>query len=165
MNTKDYLSWLLGGPKPAEASTELKWAVLQATDTLVWAVRDGDTWHRTDQVQGSGVRALQADRVFEARLFGPEEQLLLWREGEGELRHSLLRATEGEWVEKTLNFVGAPHPLRDSAFTLRSDEAGRVTVVPHGKGVLTAHLLEEDPDTGLVRIVATRFVKILDNKE
>ncbi|WP_395095192.1 CRISPR-associated protein Csx19 [Armatimonas sp.] len=183
MNAAAYLDWLLGGPKPEGASDSLVWAVLQATDTLVWAIREGDTWQRADQVPNSevrdyGVRVPHAERVFEARLFGPEVQLLLWRNEEGELNHATLKADEGD-LKRTLLFTHEvdrreakennrswtpPEPC-SARFLWYSDRAGRVTVVPKGYGLEIAQHLEEDPETGLVRIVATRFVKIVNDKE
>ncbi len=162
MNAKDYLDWLLGGAKPTDASNDFQWAVVQATDTLVWCLREGDAWRRTDLEPGSGVRSLKADRIFEARFFGPSEQLLLWRDDGGEWFHSLLTSASGEWHKDKLTFVGNPQTLGESGFDCRTDLAGRVSVVPQGEFLKIAQLLEEDPETGLVRIAATRFVEIVE---
>ncbi len=177
MNAKDYLDWLLGGAKPTDVSSDFQWAVVQATDTLVWCLREGDAWRRTDLEPGSGMRPLKADRIFEARFFGPDAQLLLWRTN-GEEWNQFQLATEPDPAKSTEQTWFYAHEIeRQEAerekrrwtapdacgpFLSHTDRAGRVSVVPRGRGVRVTQHLEEDLETGLVRIATTRFVEIVE---
>lgn len=165
---------------PAHLPPGLRWAVLQATDTLVWAVwvpAPGGTGGRfhwaTERAEAGPVqaRAPRFETLVEVRAFGREAELLLWM-GESGLQGRTLRnadamAPEPESVPlvRRAYFLptkqdasGQVEETSDPLFLRRTTGAGHITVTPRGAGVEMLDYLEECETTGCLRVAVTRFV-------
>jgi hypothetical protein len=178
------VEWMLAlrGASPLQG-IDAKWAVLQCADTLVWAIRQGDAWMLANKA-GSGVRAPRAEVLSELRLFGPESEALVWRVddefagrllGDESVADELLKPVDrelafeppvnaakeesapGQWRENRANIC---EPL-EHGFVRRELPNGRVTVTPAGEGILVRDYLADADASGILRVAATRFVKVL----
>jgi hypothetical protein len=180
------VQWLLGKtpscPVPGFAP---EWTVLQCCDTFVWGLRAGEQWVWASEAEHA-IRAPGVETLLEARIFGPEVEALVCRVG-NEWKGRLLRDADGGEEEAELKpldrsapFLPSIHheadevapgrkqpnrakkvePLGATGFVRRTLPDGRVTVTPAGKAVLLRDYLAEADDTGIVRIAATRFVKV-----
>lgn len=161
-----------------------RWGIVQCTDTFVWGIRKGEKWRWGWQTEAGGenepaVRAASMRMLLEARLFSPEEDILIWRDGAfGDTRFRG-RILSGEAaIKDELYFTGrvprTPEQARkewkrqdkivrlDDDFCWRMEPGGNITVTPHGEGVVVQHYLAQHRQTGAVRIAGTRFVDIIN---
>ncbi|MEW6754542.1 MAG: hypothetical protein AB1505_26700 [Candidatus Latescibacterota bacterium] len=160
------------------------WAVLQCTDSLVWAIRATDRWLLASDYC-TALRAPARETLVEARVFGPEAEVLVWRDGDEWLGRVLedapvheeaLTAMDRQLVfEPPVNAAkeeGPPGQWRpnpanicrplEQGFVWRELPNGRRTVTPAGEGVLVRDYLADADHTGILRVAASRFVQVLD---
>jgi CRISPR-associated protein (TIGR03984 family) len=136
-------------------------------------------WRLSSEVRPELSPKISHGRLQQLRLFGPSAEVLIWRDGDG-LRgrllvedggsggcHEALRPTEesrillGDYVVEKL----------PDEFTHVGDRAGLQHVLPlavtneelqrRQARLKVRHYWEEDPETGAVRIAATRLVAVL----
>lgn len=185
----DYLAWLIGETEPSrpEEVTGLVWALAHCDDGVTWGRYDDQakTWRLGNQVSGNGKTSpsppIRRETLQELRLFGEECEILIWRM-EGDLRGRLIRETDPpvDRDDKTNplrpadefrillgNFVIAPC---QHSFTHVGDQTGTEQVLPivvdkkqlqSGQvGLVVSHYYEQGQETGIVRIAATRLVRL-----
>jgi hypothetical protein len=69
-------------------------------------------------------------------------------------------------LETVAVYKGGAHPIPKDALFCRYEEAGgNILVAPVGDGVLMYQHLEEDPETGALRIALTRLAGIAPKQE
>lgn len=176
------LNWLLSDASfpvdilPNVCWQELRWAVLQATDALVWGVFEDDAWRWATEQADPDSTAPCRDTLLEVRVFGPEAELLIWRT-EDAFAGRILGEDEAPAglapLERRARFLPVPDPsgrligsirrTHDPAFVRRESGDGRTTVTPTGMGIHLRHYVEQDVETGVLRIAATRFVAVLSD--
>jgi CRISPR-associated protein (TIGR03984 family) len=175
-----YIAWLRGeavdGPLPEAA--ELEWALAHCDDGVTWGRYDREAkgWQLGHQHVPSVSPAIRRSTIQEVRIFGPCCELLIWR-SDGSFRGRVLRDSGVPLVE--------PDPLRpgDESRIVRGTQVRKIyarqfTHVTDGTGaeqvlpieVSDAQLrfvrlgirnyFQQDPDSGAVRIAATRLVNL-----
>jgi hypothetical protein len=167
-------------PEGTEAEA-YRYAVCQCFDTFVWGQRIQGVWEwASDPTVGAGVRPPDKRTLIEARVFGPTEETLVWRDsaaGSADFHGRVVKDSEGMvYLKRYASFQPAQddqNPQNDyteasrisntkhKAFVQRRLGNGRITVTPEGTGVLIYEYLQEQTETGAVRIFLTRFVDIL----
>lgn len=86
-NAAPLVGWLLenasltDGLKKEIEERNFQWAVLQCTDSLVWGVYEQGKWVWASSVV-SEVREPKMTTLLEARFFGSEAEVLVWRSGD-----------------------------------------------------------------------------------
>ena len=184
------LAWLWGETTTAPESLAypFAYAVLQCTDSLVWGIFADGRWHWSSSVepqtaQKPGAIAPTTRTLLEARLFGKDAELLLWRTADfdAETFHGRI-LSDGKWTEgvKPLDVEMSFSPAEDQpkhprtkkiikgatvkplgeGFVRRTQTNGCITVTPKNSWVQLRHYLAEDSTTGVLRIAATRFVSL-----
>lgn len=178
-----FVSWLLEN-KPCPGGTDAaayKYAVCQCFDTFVWGMRIGETWVWADKttVDEKDLRSPLVRTLLEARVFGPTEETLVWRDekpGSAAFHGRVVKnANGGAYLQRRAAFQpacdndapptgvverGSVRATQHPDFVRRELGNGRITVTPKGSGVLVYEYLQEQKDTGAVRIFLTRFVDI-----
>lgn len=141
-------------------------AVLQCHDGLIWAVRDDvRRWVFASEADPDHVRPPRLVALQEIRLFGPDAEALVWRTDSGFAGRFLKDTPEAADaqvapLERFARFEGRAERTAHPAFVRRRSGSGRVTVTPLGGGVRVKEYLEQCPQTGVLRIAATRFVEV-----
>lgn len=180
-----YVSWLLGEENAAvpEGTAALVWALAHCDDGVTWGRYDAETkaWRLGNQVAPEVSSPVRPETLQELRLFGDAGEVLIWRTDAG-LRGRVLRETNpaadrGD-ESNTLRPADESRILRgglvvaqcEQAFTHVRDGAGAEQVLPLGASdeqlqaarirLDVRHYYEADADTGVVRIAATRLVKL-----
>ncbi|MGH8884228.1 MAG: type III-D CRISPR-associated protein Csx19 [Egibacteraceae bacterium] len=173
------LDWVLGeGPPPDDAGNP-RWLLAHCDDGVVWGHRrtpDG-SWALSSAAFPAVSPPLRAGTLQELRVFGFDEERLVWRADGGLAGRRLRDAPNGrgegtEHVEDVRIVRGEHVPEEPrSGFTLVTDSAGSRHAVPtacaeaefkNGQRVrlVLRHYLEQDSKTGAVRIAATRLVDL-----
>lgn len=164
----EWADWLIeGASQPQSVPSDLRFAVLQCWDALVWGIWDGTAWAWASGIKGSGVRAPRVAALTEARVFGPSAEILLWRVEDNFLGRRLADASaplafpEHKPLTRLASFEGSEERLDDMRFVRRVEDNGRTTITPPGKALKICEYLEEDPEISILRIAATRFVTLV----
>lgn len=177
---------LPASPK-AEWLADLKYALWEGTDTLVWAIRAGENegWLRANGcslVAADALRPPRAERLLALRLWGPQNDLLVWRDPDAPAALQGRRLTEEPGAatleprqRRPLDLAASfrpPHskpdddpggteePIRGTRFVRRREGNGRVTITPEGEAVTMRGYVEEDAETGIVRLAVVRFTDV-----
>lgn len=169
----------VGGPPP-DTGGPLYWLLAYCDGGVVWGHRRSGTWSLSGRVFPTLSPPLRAATVQELRMFGPTEELLVWRGEVGLVGRRLREAAEdGKEPTRPLDDARVLLGTRVSSapqggFTVVSDEGGSRQAVPLelADGELgqhswlrlrLRHYLERsgDPDTaGVLRVAASRLVDI-----
>lgn len=174
------LAWLLGEEsQPPKLPGGLKWALAHCDDGVTWGRWDAaeGRWRLASDVKSEVSPRPARERLQQLRLFGPEAEVFIWRDGEELLGRVL----------KDADAMPAEDPLRPSdenrillgdyvleslpnGFTHVGDRAGLHQVLPlavdnpqlndRQARLKVRHYWAQDPETGAVRIVATRLVDV-----
>jgi hypothetical protein len=156
----------------------MRYAILQCHDTLVWGYpqRDGerdDAWRWSSDADGS-LRPPKPDSVIEARIFGENAELLVWRSGTEYIGRYLADSDKDVLSDLSpdllpmageLLFDEVPTKSYDidaGHFVCRSDGGGRTTITPPGSSIKIKSYVSENQETGGIRITATRFVSLAE---
>jgi hypothetical protein len=161
-----------GGNLPEEVSGyNLCFAVLQCTDTFVWGIpASGENeigWVWSSDAD-SALRPPCLENLLEARVFGPDAEVLVWRGDSGSMDFVGRLATDGDISEDKLlapldrmaAFTGHCHTIPGLAFQRWTTDGGKVTVTPLGSHLRIREYLCTCDNTGVVRIAMTRFLEI-----
>jgi hypothetical protein len=165
-----WAAWAFGTAAAPDAVDDLTVAVAQCADTLAWGVREAGGWlWASDPVVDAGVRPPTRGALLELRLFGTDREILLWCERPGAERlHGRVLSDAPEAhpdlapIDRHMGFdqrSATPETIGDSRFVLRRSGSGRIVVTPPGKVLVVRNYVEELPETGLLRIAASRFRK------
>jgi len=174
-----YLGWLVGEKVavPQEAPGPI-WALAHCDNGVTWGCRDKDNgvWHLGNQAVPGISPQIRPDFLQELRLFGEPGEVLIWHTDAGLLGRILRDAGP---VPDAFSSSDEPRILRgdevvsqyQDRFSHVRDRAGAEQILPlavaseqlrAGKVCLVVrHYYASDPDTGAVRIAATRLVKLI----
>jgi CRISPR-associated protein (TIGR03984 family) len=181
---KQYLNWLLGDSQATAEGEHLPvdWALAHCDDGVTWGRYDADAkvWQLGNQVAPDISPPIRHDWLQELRMFGAQGEVLIWRCEDG-LRGRVLRDGEAQ------AFGNASNPLRpsdearivrgrmvrrtlDHEFTHVADITGAEQLLPlkvtqeqlqrGSVRLVVRHYFEQNPETGMVRIGATRLVRL-----
>lgn len=176
--TGDLKSWL----EAQAVSCALRWLLAHADDGVTWGRFEDGTLLTSDCIDPEISKIsppLCVETLQQVRLFGPEGELLLWRDGDRQWHARLIRdvklSKEADWqeaVDESYILWGTNTKLKGKGFTLMSDGAqGLRHAVPlevHGTydeqsrplRLKVRHYVKEDVRDGYTRIVASRLVKL-----
>lgn len=176
-----WLDWVLGGAPTPPRSTSSAWLLAHCDDGVTWGRRQPtqNSWWLGSTIFPDLCPRIDAINLVELRLFGADEELLLWRDD------SRIR---GRWLIDTAPQHAAPDrpheedrvlvgtKLKDvrQDFSRVADGQGREQAVPipcaHGDfdekqprwplRLTVKHYFETDPGTGVVRVAASRLVNV-----
>ena len=173
----DPAGWLSNFGRAHAMSTLLA----HADDGVVWGrIDDGGLRTARDVFPGQhSFAVLRAGTVQQARLFGPDSELLLWR-GEGAWRARRILDGQGGAVEAydewQLLWGTRAEEARDG-FTLVAEGAQGLRHAPpvevrselfapaqgrHPLRLQVRHYLETEPESGLLRVALSRLVRVTD---
>lgn len=159
---------------------DLRWLLAHCDDGVAWGRRDAAGWHLSCEPFPDVSPRPGPNNLQQLRLFGPEDELLLWR-ADGDFRGRLL--THGpEAADITLRseplvvLLVGERVLRETreGFTLVGDGRGSRHAVPlacepsefpaqprrHPLRMKVWHYFAADPESGLVRVVASRLAEV-----
>lgn len=164
-DTEIVLQWLLD-EKLSESSTAHYFGVLQCSDAFVWGLWDNNSWKWAYEAAPNQIRKPCRATLMEARIFSDDEEILLWRTGNFDDEKFCGRTVKDledcepdyKPIEQRAKFVGTGTRVGD--FVVRVQSGGAVTVTPPGNEIIMKQYLQEDEDTGALRIALTRFVNI-----
>jgi CRISPR-associated protein (TIGR03984 family) len=172
----DAADWL------AEKARDYKLTTLlaHADDGLIWGRMDGERLISSHDAFPDIAPKLRSLTLQQARLFGPQAELLLWRDREGKWSARLLDddGTEKQgyyFDEAQLQWGDHQEGKETRGFTLAADgqeglrhapplPAGEIGFGPSGSHPLRLHVrhyLERDEDDGALIIVQSRLVKLV----
>jgi CRISPR-associated protein (TIGR03984 family) len=162
------------------AAPETTWLLAYCDDGVIWGVRRQSGWRLSSSVFPDVSPPLVRARIQELRLFGRDRELLLWRTDDG-LRGRWLTDAIHDDADSVLSpkdeiilLLGnrSVGPSQDG-FTLVAEASGSCQAVPlvcndsefrEGRNwplrLRLRHFFASDPDSGVVRISATRFVDV-----
>ncbi|MGE4056659.1 MAG: CRISPR-associated protein Csx19 [Vicinamibacterales bacterium] len=180
-----YLAWLLGEKEATEpeGATGLVWALAHSDDGVTWGRHDASAkvWRLGNQAVPEVSPPIRPEALQELRLFGEAGEVLIWRT-DADLRGRMLldagpgadRPNESDSLRPSdeSRILRGEHVVERSehGFSHVGDRTGAEQVLPLEvtKEQLRAaqvrlevrHYYESDADTGAVRIVATRLVRL-----
>jgi len=180
-----YLDWLLAKDAVAapEGATGLDRALAHCDDGVTWGRFDASAkvWRLGNQAAPEVSPPLRLETLQELRLFGEAGEVLIWRTEEGPRGRSLRegpRPADGSDDSDPLRPMDESRILRGDrvveqyryGFTQIGDRAGAAQVVPlevtaeqlqeRRLRLQVRHYYEQDPESGAVRIAATRLVTL-----
>jgi len=174
----DLTVWLLAQAQEFGLTTLLA----HADDGLIWGQVRGERLYLSSEYFPRVSPPLRAVTLQEARLFGPEAELHLWRDEEGRWQARLVQDGTGEPVERFDEYQmlwGTRREGEKGGFTLVSDgEMGHRHAPPvpadklrfgqKGRRPLrlqVRHYLATDDHTGLLYVYLSRLVAVLPDTE
>jgi CRISPR-associated protein (TIGR03984 family) len=172
---RGYLAWLFGEKDAVEpeGSSGLNWMLAHCDDGVTWGRYDAGprVWRQSHQVAPEVSPPIRSESLHELRFFGESAEVLIWRTEAG-LRGRIIRDTNAsiEFEESRILLGTQVLEQLDHDFTRVSDGTGAEQVVPlvvsddqlrDGRvRLVVRHYYESDTETGVVRIVATRLVRL-----
>jgi len=155
-----------------------RWLLAHCDDGVVWGrrVSERDPWSLSSAAFPSVSPSLGRGNVQQLRVFGPEDEALVWREEDGlrgrhlvDLQSDETPAWQRPHEERRLVLGTDVHSTR-GGFSLVSDTSGARHAPPWelAPGKLQGarlwlrlkHYFEFDPTTGVVRVAATRLIAL-----
>lgn len=185
INAAAYLSWLLGEQSETipKDTVGLVWALAHCDDGVTWGRRSGPgapSWNFGNQFFPDVSPAIRRERLQELRIFGTDAEILIWRTDSG-LRGRMLRENDppaGRNLSDPLRPSDESRIVRgdrligtsESGFSRITDRTGAEQVIPievsdqqlqkRSVRLCVKHYYNQDGESGAVRIVATRLVKL-----
>lgn len=169
LNSKQCNSWLdwltSKGPQPEETH-DVKWALAHCCSGVTWGFLENGGWRLGSEMDSQLCPFPTSNTVQEVRLFGAFAEVLIWKM-EQELRGRIL-CEQAEGVENELQPLrearilrGTPENSQENAFRRYTDRGGAQQLVPStfpGNNFYVRHYLQENNQTGAVRIAASRLL-------
>ncbi len=162
-----WFQWLLGSGEVLEDTHNVSFTLAHCDSGVTWGYLDGEQkWRLGSEVDSSLCPNLTVQSLHELRLFGRSSEVLIWRTDDG-LRGRILIDDS-----QAIDDGDPPAPFFESR-RLRGDRKeshdGFVRYVDRGgtqhlapacfpEEFSVCHYLQENTETGAVRIVATRLV-------
>jgi len=145
-----------------------RYAVLQCTDTFVWGISGAAGWLWSSDAD-TELRHPRLETLLEARIFGPEAEILAWRSSPASATFAGRLAVDDNapaeaWLaplDREAAFVGSKTPLSNTHFGCWTTGGGKVTIAPCGSRVRVREYLSVCPETGVLRIAMTRFLEVI----
>ncbi|HXK58581.1 MAG TPA: CRISPR-associated protein Csx19 [Acidobacteriota bacterium] len=175
------LGWVAGGAQMPESHDGLRWLLAHCYDGVTWGKRENSHWRLSSTSFPDLCPIVSKDNLLEMRLFGEEGEIMIWRSEKGFLGRRL--ADQQEQIDEAIRpedeiriLLGdrlvpdLPNP-RDG-FSRVATAGGTQQAVPvectkddfcGGRWPLcltVRHYFEENPETGAVRVAATRLVNV-----
>lgn len=112
---------------------------------------------------------LRWETLTDLRMFSPDVELRVWRDGAGTVHARRLVEVDGDRfvaaVDRQYRLLGRDVEPHDEAFDVLRSQRGERHAVPRGaERVKVRHSFEVDPHTGLVREAEHRWLGLLDKQ-
>lgn len=173
------LDWVAGGTAPAGCDHGFTWLLAHCRDGVTWGRRENSRWRLSSEPFPDLCPAVSRDNLLEMRLFGEKGEIMLWRSDE-EFQGRRL-------VDEPHQPVDSPTRPDDETRILMGDRLveklkDRFSRVGTASGIQHAvplectekdftsgrwplrlrvrHYFEQDPQTGAVRVAASRLVYV-----
>jgi len=173
------LDWIVKGPKPSRGDDGLTWLLAHCRDGVTWGRYENSRWMLSSGPFPDLCPIPSRENLLEVRLFGERGEILIWRTDKGfQGRHLTDRLKQNgkspDWPDDEVRILlgdrlmGGPK----DGFTRVGAASGMQQAVPlicrnedfaRGRWPLrlrVRHYFEQDPQTGAVRVAATRLVDI-----
>jgi CRISPR-associated protein (TIGR03984 family) len=175
-----WLDHVVGKGEALSPGLDMRWLLAHCDDGVAWGWRDGGGWRLSCDPFPDVSPRLVPDNVQQLRLFGPEAELLLWR-ADNDFRGRLLthgpEPTDGSLSPESLAvLLVGDRVVREprDGFTVVGDGRGSRHAVPlicpasefparprrHPLRVNVWQYFAADPESGLVRLVASRLSEV-----
>jgi len=178
------IEWITGGGGPAQDGSGLTWLLAHCRDGVTWGRIDGTGrhWRLSSSPFSDLCPGISQTNLLEMRLFGPDEEIMVWWAEEGFLGRRLIdepkrnRDTQTRFTEPYDEIrIMLGDRLMDGpkeGFTRVMTADGRQQAVPlectdddfkdarWPLRLKVRHYFEQDPETGVVRVAASRLVNI-----
>lgn len=175
----DYLRLVTDGTRDVDSSTKVKWLLAHCHDGVTWGrLGDDQSWKLSSSAFPELSPCISAANLLELRLFGKDQEVLIWRTDEGFSGRCLIddpviddkdpsRPDSETRILLGDRFVD----LRDG-FTQVSTARGLRQAVPlectesdftGGRWPLrldVKHYFEQDDESGMVRVAVSRLVNV-----
>jgi CRISPR-associated protein (TIGR03984 family) len=160
----------------AQASAHgLTTLLAHADDGIIWGRVDGGGLHTSHDVFGDAVSPpLRAVTLQQARLFGPQAELLLWRDDGGWQARLAEETPDGEHYDEHQMLWGNQRVDGQDGFTLVSEgrqglhhappvnvDAAEFSSDHRPLRLQVRHYLRTDPETGLVQVALSRLLGLM----
>lgn len=173
------LDWVAGGTAPPGCDHGFTWLLAHCRDGVTWGRKDGSAWRLSATLFPDLCPTVSRDNLLELRLFGEEGEVLIWRSEAQFLGRCLLdkphhdmpsatrpdddiRVLEGDRLIEgpkdgftRVGTAAGPQQAVPLACTAQDFERGRWPL-----RLRVRHYFEEDPQTGAVRVAASRLVHV-----
>jgi CRISPR-associated protein (TIGR03984 family) len=163
-----WLNWLTGsGPPPAETHG-VRFSLAHSDSGVTWGFLDEQgQWKLGAAVDPALCPVPTAESLHELRLIGETAEVLIWH-GDGELQGRILADDSSAFdsqnplrpMDEGRKLRGTPDNPTKDGFKRYVDVGGAQHLAPESfpEDFSVRHYLKQDPDTGAVRIAATRLV-------
>lgn len=157
--------------KTSSNTNRYGYTLVYAVDALYWGSYINGQW-----VWGLDAKTPDMDKIYQARFFNADWELLIWRDADHTLHGRTITDTnlkcDEDYIEKFARFLpikaeeddyfdefGKIASWTNPAYNLCTTGGGRMTIVPDGDGVVIRDYIAED-ETGIYRIIASRCVEV-----
>ncbi len=174
---EQYLQWLDGARQPDGLAFTPTWAFAICDDGVTWGRLVDNRWDMGNEHYPDLCPGVTAMDLQELRLFGDIGELMIWRVQDGfagrVLTDNQLPDTKYlQPFDEEQVLIGTRVLQNDGAFTRVTNSAGLEQALPLSAGdastvfrqspfrLLVRHYLEQDKDTGVVRVAVSRLVNL-----
>jgi len=165
------VAWVAKGGPAFQALGNCRWLLAHCDSGVCWGLRNGGGWEL-------GADWMELGKIQQLRIFGRDAEGLVWWDGarmQGRIARDKpdggselwLKAKDEEWI-----LLGNRRLEGRGKFTLVGDETGACHVAPAQLDsalfagdrwplrMRVRHYFEQDPETGVVRVGASRLVDV-----
>lgn len=174
-----YLNWVIDSVAPSKCSKDIAWLLAYCYDGVTWGcIKNDQSWRTSSMFFPELCPCISQSNLLEIRLFGLEREILIWRTESGFSGRSMvdkpgqkkndpcrpddeIRILLGDQVMATTK----------DGFTRVRTKSGMEQAIPlvctdkdYAEGrmpcLLMRHYFEQDEETGVVRVAASRLVNV-----
>ncbi|SHF33579.1 CRISPR-associated protein, TIGR03984 family [Desulfacinum infernum DSM 9756] len=176
---KQVLDWIVGGRSSYPADDGFTWLLAHCRDGVTWGRRDGAGWRLSSRPFPDLCPAVLPTNLLELRLFGKQGEILIWRIEEGFRGRRLVDAPNPDETSPARPDEEVRILLGDRLVEGPRDGFSRVATAAGTQQAVALectdtdfkggrwplrlrvrHYFDQDPETGAVRVTATRLVDV-----
>lgn len=177
---RSILNWVINGEEPYKNKNQVNWLLAYCHDGVTWGRLEGEkSWCLSSMFFPDLSPCISDSNLLEIRIFGPESEFLIWRTGDEFSGRGLIDIQEKENVvpfqpddEIRIMLGDRMLELPKGGFTRVGINRGMEHAVPlecmendfvggiWPLRLKMRHYFEEDPETGALRVAASRFVNV-----
>lgn len=166
-NARGWINWLCGSGLPPSYTYQVRFALAHSDSGVTWGYLDEYTeWKLGSSVDLTLCPVPTVASLHELRLFGNSAEILIWRSDDLLMGRILADDNIAHHVSGPLCPMNEGRRLRGECreiregFKLYVDSGGAQHLAPESfpEDFSVRHYFEQDPETGAVRIAATRLV-------